>query len=190
MNKRFVLLLLWGCLSGLVHGQTKFEREYHIREDAVPAPALAFVQALALDGKAKWYMEEGLNQKSIEAKVKHRKQLYSIEFDLSGAIQDIEVGIRRDEVDASALPAIEAAFSKDFDRHKITKIQRQYSGAENALLRLMRGGGEENTTTRYEIIVRGRKAGRTDFYEYTFSAQGEFLRRSMIVLRNADNLEF
>lgn len=192
MNRGFALLLSLLFLSGgFAFGQTKYEREYRIREDAVPGPALEFVNALKLEGKVKWYMEEGLGQKSIEAKAKHRKKRYSIEFDLSGTLQDMEVEIRRDEVDEMALKHIDATFNKDFDRYKITKIQTQYSGESAALLRLAHSGGlEEGITKRYEIIVRGRKEGSTHFYEYTFTAQGDFLHRATIVLRNADNLEF
>jgi len=192
MNNRFIQLFLLVSLPAVcLFGQAKYEREYRIKESAVPPEARAFVDALQWEGRVIWYQEEGRDQKSVEAKTRHRKKQYSIEFSLSGEIQDIEVKTGKKEVSGSHLQAIEAVLSRDFSRLKISKIQTQYSGEAASLLRTMRTGTmEDGITTRYEITVKGKEGRITNFYEYTFSENGHYLKRSVILFRNADNLEY
>jgi hypothetical protein len=110
-----VLLLLF-CTGSLAFSQLKYEREYRISKEEVPEEALAYIQKIGFDKKVKWYREEGLKSWSIEAKTRDNGQLYSIEFDSLGRIEDVEIKIKWKEVHEEGKKAIEEVLRKDFSK--------------------------------------------------------------------------
>lgn len=172
-------------------GQVKFEKEYRIRDNEIPAKAKQFVDSLNISARVKWYMEEGTDTKSVEAKTKRDKKSYSIEFDTLGNIQDIEIEISKDQMPDAVLKAIHAKFAHEFAKYQFVKIQVQYSGRQADLLGFMLDKyGKEAVVIKYEIVVKGKNEGRYKWYEYTFSSNGNPENRSTVVFRNTDNLEF
>lgn len=186
----FLCCFLLGVLVKMP-AQTKFEREYRLKSSEIPVVAQTYVHSLGAKKKIKWYKEISQEGKSIEAKTKIRDHCHSIEFDQSGNLEDVEVKIDWEEVAKTTRQQIENYLEETFEKHKIRKIQRQYSGDSEAI----RGALVEEKVTkevmiRYEIVVKGKKNGEMNLYELLFSSEGQLLESYTIELRNTDNLEY
>ncbi len=187
INSFFLLLLSFGASFA----QEKFEKEYRIKAADVPLAARQFVDSLDFNRKVRWYMEVSQQGKSIEAKSKRNGQRYSVEFGLLGDLQDVEISISRRRLPVALRQEIEESLDAEFDKYKITKVQRQFMGARREILgHLTERSGDENLTVRYEIVLKGRKRGETNEFEYTYAADGVLEKRAKISLRNTDNLEY
>ncbi len=192
MQKEIILLALFCCLVATASwGQQKFEKETRIKIAQVPVPAQQFIAAIPFPRRIKWYKEENLSSSSIEAKTKYNKHKYSIEFGIEGELQDVEIKINWAEVPERTQTAIQQYLKETFNRFKYRKIQEQLSGETAAVLDYLLGKEKkENITTQYEIVLKGKKAGQTSWFEYTFDAQGKFKDQKTIIFRNTDNLEY
>jgi len=188
--KYFFLILLMLAWSE-AFSQKKFEKEFRIPESDVPAAAIEFVDAMNLEGKIKWYKEQGYDRMSLEAKTKHQGHRLSIEFSEDGTFEDLEVQVRENEIPQEVFNSISKYFSKTYKRHKLRKIQIQYTG-ETKLFEHFFAQKEAPAALvrRYEIIVSAKENGAYQMFEYLFSAQGEFLLKSVITLKPSDNIEF
>lgn len=173
------------------NAQQKFEKESRMKSADVPTAALQFIEEVEMDSNWKWYFEENLVGNSVEAKTKYDGKWYSVEFDISGKIQDIEVEKDLPEMDENVRSTILQTLDVMFKSHKIDKIQIQYSAENPVLLAIL-----NDITTRfdykvqYEIVVKGKKTDRPKLYELTFTENGELLESSEIIFRNTDNLEY
>lgn len=172
-------------------GQIKYEREYNLEKEKAPGIAITFIDLCCPNSKVKWYGEESLTGKSIEAKINYKGSLYSIEFDTSGYIQDVEKKIGLHDIPENARSSIVNKLDSIFSKHKVDKIQVQWVGSNQALYELI----EKNNSTlpftvNYEIVVKGRKEKSTKMYEVLFSMDGSVLSVSEIVQRNTDNLDY
>lgn len=191
MKLSMLFLLLIQLLSSNVLSAQKYEREYRIKSGEVPSEARQFVEDLDFDRNIRWYMEEGLDQRSVEAKTKYQGYRYSIEFDTTGQLQDIEVEVEWKALPTEKLQAICSQLSEDFDKFKIVKIQVQYSGNQEVLQQLTTDSFDtDSAEVKYELIVKGAEPGEVNWYEYLFSDAGTLEHRTVIVFRNTDNLEY
>lgn len=191
--KKLLTLCISLCWLTSLFGQGKYEKEYRIAEAKVPQLALSYVAGFDFEKKVKWYREENLNTASIEAKTKHQKQGYSIEFDTTGQLQDIEIKIDFQQMNTSAQKRICEALNKEFDRYKIDKIQKQYTGPATTIqtyIKQMPPVRPADILLQYEIILEGKKEKTIRLYEYTFTEQGQLVGKSRILLRNTDILEY
>lgn len=171
--------------------QVKFERESRLRVSEVPSSAVAFIEKAAISTKIKWYFEENEAGNSVEAKFRHQASDYSVEFDTSGLIQDIEIKIDLSELSALQQQAINTALGALFTKYRIRKIQRQYRGSTEDLLRVMQlVGVVSNNQIRYELVVKGRDSNGVNLYEITFDEEGQLLQKRLIIFRNAEHLEY
>lgn len=183
----FLMFLLVNALPA----QTKFEREYRIKPHQAPQAAKDFIRDAGLNGKVKWYAEEGLEGSSVEAKMVVGRQKLSIEFDTAGMIQDVETEISAENMDAAVLARINDHFGSVFNSHKIIKIQESYTGERDNLTAFLRDGSQRNLlTTHYEIVVKGRDASGMNLYEFLFNDRGDLISRLLIIHSNTDNLQF
>jgi hypothetical protein len=172
-------------------GQEKYEKESRIKAREAPARAIDFIDSLDIDARIKWYSEEGLDGKSVEAKYRKNKQKYSVEFDTLGNIQDVEIKVKWANLDAHLKDIITEQLGKDCDKHKIRKVQIQYSGDRDEILAKTKGKDKAtDITTRYEIIVRCRADWNVNLYEYLFSDAGQILTTSKIIFKNSSHLEY
>jgi hypothetical protein len=194
MNMKRLLifaLLLIGIFQMNANAQQKFEKESRLKPDDVPKKALQFIDAVEMDTRWKWYFEENLQGNSVEAKTKHQGKRYSVEFDTSGKIQDVEVEKSWKEMDEQLRGSILNALDSLFNSHKLDKIQIQYVAETNVLLEILNKKADQtDSKIQYEIVVKGKKTGRPKLYELTFTENGELLESSEIIFRNTDNLEY
>jgi hypothetical protein len=171
--------------------QQKFESESRLKQEDVPPAALQFIEAVQMNTRWKWYFEENLVGNSVEAKTKHNGEWYSVEFDTSGKIQDVEIEKSWQETDEQLRGNILQALDSLFISHKIDKIQIQYVAENTVLLGILNKKADQtDSKIQYEIVVNGKTTGRPKLYELTFNDKGMLLESSEIIFRNTDNLEF
>ena len=191
MIKRYFLLPLF--LIGLftANGQTKFEREYRLPLEAVPLSARQYIDTFVFSSKVKWFYEENLLGNSIEAKVKDNRKRYSIEFDTLGNLQDIEIQTKWNQLSVEVRTQIEQELTQKFTKHKIDKIQLQYTGNRDVLFAVIRNRTTTHSyTTKYELVVNAKAKGERKLYEITFNNEGDLEQVSEIIFKNTDNLEY
>jgi hypothetical protein len=184
-------LLLIGIFQMNARAQQKFERESRLNPDEVTAGALQFINSVKMDTRWKWYFEENLVGNSVEAKTKHNGKWYSVEFDTSGKIQDVEVEKDFSEIDEKTGGKIIKELDSMFSSHKIDKIQIQFTAESTVLLEILNNKADQaDSKIQFEIVVKGKKTGRPKLYELTFDDKGNLLDSAEIIFRNTDNLEF
>ncbi|MBK7873616.1 MAG: hypothetical protein IPJ74_24595 [Saprospiraceae bacterium] len=169
--------------------QQKFEREDRIKDASVPAQALAFIDSTKVDSRIKWYQEESHLGITIEAKFKYKKSRYSIEFDSTGIIQDIEIEIKT--LPKAVLERMNKELDSVFNKYKFQKIQLHYNGSEAVLAGVFEQEDMSNRlNTYYEIIIKGWELKTPKLYEITFDDEGHLIKKIHIIQRNSDNLEY
>lgn len=174
-----------------VYAQQKMEKESRIRAQQVPANAIQFMQSARIDSRIKWFLEEGIEKNSIEAKFKKDKTRYSIEFDTLGNIEDIEIEMRIDDLPAILQDSIEHKLGQDCQRYRPVKVQIQYTGKEAALLAKMQSGTiTRDIHTRFEVVVNCRTNKGPELLEYLFSDKGETISVTKIIFKSSSNLEY
>lgn len=178
-------LLLWTpCM-----GQKKYEREYRIKSDQVPEKAMSFLVSAFENAKIHWYREEGLTEKSVEAKFKASGQRYSIEFDQSGNIQDIEILFTVSQMSQPGQATLKDNLGNTFSKYKIVKTQIHWEGSEISLKEsLAQKKPVKGVLVMYELIVRGIRVKKEQYYEVTAESNGEIVSIKEIIQKNVDNL--
>jgi len=178
-------------LSYSQQDQLKYEREEKVKVNIIPAPVGDFVEGCGFTERVIYYREYSQDGISYEAKVRQDGIQYSIEFDDQGTLQDVELGIKWDSIPESTQAQIRQYLDSAFQRHRLKKIQQQWTGPAMELQKLIREADSGNHySTQYEIVLRGRTNGKTDWYEILFSEEGKLVRRSVFVPRNTDNLDY
>lgn len=187
--KFFLILLTFLFSVSMGYSQEKFEREYRIKVSEVPQKALDFIEGSFPSKKIKWYGEENLEGRSIEAKVKKDGNLFSVKFDTLGTIQDVEMLVKFRELDSPIKEKIEEELDAAFSNYKIQKVQIQWKGKIDALKSLI-SARESNGeyVTNYELVVRGKEGRQTDYYEFLFDTDGKLKKRLTIIQRTDHHL--
>lgn len=186
------LIFLLSLFSSVeLFAQEKFEKESRIKQRDVPQKALDFIESANIKGKMKWYLEQGLNRKSIEVKFQQNRKRLSVEFDTLGTIEDVEIELKATELPASLNNTINAQLQNDCIKYKIEKIQVQYSGSEEQLLaKLKNPASVQNLVTKYEVVVKCTSKNNVELLEYLFTDTGTVLSVSTIVFKNSSHLEY
>lgn len=187
--KKYILLIVLFSQFTLSYSQDKQEREYRIKRSEVSAKALQYVERNFEGVRIKWYGEENLDGKAIEAKGKRDGKLYSVKFSTDGDLQDIEMVVSFNSIPENVKNAVEKNLDKRFSKFRIQKTQIQWVGDAAELAALIRGEKITGTyATNYEITLQGTKDRRTDYYEVLADYKGEIVRESRIVQRTNQNL--
>ncbi len=191
MKRRILLFFSFLLLTISLQAQTKFEREYRLDANDVPLTAKEYLTSLGATKKIKWYKEISQTGKSIEGKTKINNACYSVEFDTTGVLEDVEIKIGWKEIAPQTQGAIRQYLEKEFDKFSFQKIQRQFVGKpEIVQLAISSDNPNEAVTISYEMVVKGRKNRKVKLYEFLFSQDGNFIESLPIELRNTDNLEY
>lgn len=188
-NNLIVVVIIFLSLNA-IQAQTKFEKEYRLKNTSVPANAQAFIDSLSFQEKVKWYFEENNAGNSIEAKFKAHKTKYSIEFDVDGKLQDVEIEIKWTDVPKPVQDQIITFIDANYGFFKIKKIQVQHSGTSDSVLHFLNDKKTQDITTRYELIVKTRLIRKVVLFEIVFDEKGQHLSTAQIQFKNIDNLEY
>jgi len=187
----YITVILLFATFHQLFGQQKYEKESRVKSGDVPVMAQQFVDSLGVRDKVKWYLEQGLDRQSYEAKFTLRKFKYSIEFDKSGTLEDVEVIRKWKELNTSLKESILDQLCDDCWKINMRRVQVQYTGERQILLNLVKSGeSKDDYEMRYEIVIRCRTRESTAEFEYLFTDTGQKLSRSEIVYKNASNLEY
>ncbi|MFW5760574.1 MAG: hypothetical protein ACOCXH_06315 [Cyclobacteriaceae bacterium] len=191
ISKDIIFLAFTLFFPAILLAQTKYEKEYRIKQEEVPEKALEFIHSASIDFSEKWYFEENLEGNSIEAKFKYNQKRYSVEFDTSGNFLDIEIKTPFDALLEKLQASIKNSLKNTYSKFKIRKMQVQYSGSIPSFADFLNEPNrEEHYNIHYEIVVKGKKNRRWNLFEMTYNSQGELKKTEQIILRNTDNLEF
>jgi signal recognition particle GTPase len=173
-----LILVLCTCFS---FAQNKYEREFRIRKGQFPTTAKNLLDTHVKNVKRlKFYKETDSTKSSYEAKFKKERLWYSMEFDVDGALEDIEITIESLDIPSDVLSNITTYLNKAFSKHRVKKIQQQYlASAEEKLQKTLRNAFQNLLipSLNYEIIVSGKENRNYLEYEILFDAQGNFINR-------------
>jgi hypothetical protein len=179
------------CCTLTLPAQEKFEKEFRLKEEAVPAAAIAFMDAAQLECKIRWFREESQLGTTLEAKFKHQGTHYSIEFDAAGFILDVEYEIPLSAIPEALVHQMHANLDSMFTRHRIIRIQHHLEGDRDFLLQFLQQDAIHNQLTAlYEMEVKAATSGQPALYEATMDHQGRLIGILKIVSRNTDLLEY
>ena len=189
--KNVILISALVATSLYVQSQVKYEREFRIKEHEAPPLAISFVDSVFSESRVRWYAEISHEGKSIEAKVNHNRKMYSIEFDLQGAIIDVEIEIKEQEIPEAVLQNIKHNLRENFDRYRIARIQEQLIAPRYGHYQFLKNGLIDGITTmNFEMTIKGTKNRKTGWFEFLFDNEGQIISKMPVVFRNTDNLEF
>ncbi len=174
-----------------LNAQEKLEEEYKVKEDEVPAQAKKWINETFGEMKGiKWYYEKSSGKVSYEAKLKTNNEIYSIEFDTTGLIEDIEQKYDWKNISQNTRKGLVHYFKSNYIKYKIIKIQKQYLGTPYNLKSLIKQNEMEGITVNYEIEFHGRTEKENELWECLFNSNGELLQKKKIILKPSNNLEF
>ncbi|MCE2613335.1 hypothetical protein LVD13_10155 [Flavobacteriaceae bacterium D16] len=182
-NSLVALLLLFFVTTGWA--QNKYEREFRIKKSQFPENAYAYLtNELENANRIRYYKEIDSNKVSFEVKFKKDRLFYSIEFDSTGELEDVEILIKEVDIPKSSLEAINAYLKENFTKYRIRKIQQQYSRvAFGSITNTLKKAFQNliDPKINYELIVGGKTDGNYQDYEILFDAEGNFisLRKSL-----------
>jgi len=187
----FLLLLLVNLI--LIAQNPKKEIEHVIDKSEMPAKAVELIHDWIEEGKkVRFYRERDLDQMSFETKFIWKGSRYSVEFYEEGRLMDVEKIIGLEDIDSQTQTAIKKSLSEQFEKYKIRKIQRQFTGkgmSDEEIVEELMEGETEQLTIKYEIVVDGREhSGDMGPYEMRFDSLGKKLVERKIIRRSLDNL--
>ncbi len=185
-----ILLNIWVLLIGFsVLAQEKREVERRIKEAEVPEAALSWIDnAFHKKSGVRWYEEISSGKMSYEAKFKWKMRRYSVEFDQTGKIEDIEIRRSIKKLPESFRKTFLSYLDQNYSKHKVTKIQEQWTGEDDDLITALQGQNLNGLTIRYEIEFYGKNDDEDELWEGLFEQSGELIQRKRIVLRPIDNM--
>ena len=190
---RFLLLTIMVLLQYSVgFSQVKVEREHRIKKNQFPEAAHDFIKEKLNDAKKiRFYKETDTTKITYEAKFKKDKLHYSVEFDESGKLEDIEILINEVDVPEGSWSNITKFLEEKFDKHKIRKIQQQYPITSEETAETTLTNAFQNLlipSLNYEIMVRGNIGDNHADFEILFNAEGDFIKMRESLPANYDHV--
>lgn len=169
--------------------QEKIEVEKKVTVQEVPPNAIQWVNSTFPNTRRiKWYYEQTSGLQSYEAKFKFQRQKYSVEFDTSGYLQDVEIETKWRRMSTKEKDLLGKTFAQ-IEKFDLKRIQIQYSDDPEELQKSFLQ--DQNYPLRkYEIEFTGIIDGEYAFWEGLISHEGIVLQIRKIVIPSLDNLEF
>lgn len=186
-----VLTILTFCSLNLWAQDTKREQEQRLPADQVPETSQAWLeQAFQGVKKVKWYREITSGKTSFEAKFKDGGHRYSVEFSVSGVVEDVEKKVTLGQLPANERNLLKKGFSQ-LKKFKLVKIQEQWTApTSEALLKAIQSNDPGMATIRYEVEFRAEIDGVNSLWEGLFDQSGTLLSKRRVQLRPTDNLDY
>jgi len=142
----------------------------------------------------RYYFQTDGESESYEAKLEWQGNSYSIEFDETGRVLNVEQLINWNQVSSEASKSIDEYLQKEFRRVNIIRLQRQYiadddddSDDEDFIDDILEDD-EEDFKIRYEFEVEGRSGKQIGAFELLFDHSGDLIQRRKIERRSVDNI--
>ncbi|MDX1314741.1 MAG: hypothetical protein R3356_04510 [Eudoraea sp.] len=189
---KYLLALVLLLFVTAAWSQNKYEREFRIRKSQFPEKAYSFLKDELQNAKRiRYYKEVDSIKVSYEVKFKRERLFYSIEFDASGELEDVEILVKESDIPNSSFEAMEAYLNGYFNKFRIRKIQQQYTleafgtvsnTLKNAFQNLI------DPKINYELIVGGSTDSGFQDYEILFDADGNFISMRKSLPANYDHV--
>lgn len=191
MNK-FTILIVLSSFHFSFFAQQKFEKEYRINSNEIPAKSLQIIKMWNFKKKVKWFAEESNDGKTFEAKVVYKRHSYSIEFSEEGQILDVEKKVKFSELSREIQLEIKENLSKKFKKYRIKKVQIQYSGTETAIYNevFQLKTTHERAKINFEIVLKAKKQNDYALYEILTDNKGNLIEELKFKQESSLNLEF
>lgn len=188
--------LLLTCLFFLAHisvsGQIKIEKEERIKPQEVPKKAPDWISQNFSDIKRiKWFKQIEDNYQSYEAKFKSNGLRFSVEFENTAVLKNVEIETEFDKILSPAKEMLTKKLEEKFIKFKFKKIQFEYLPANLAFQNF----SEKIKTPLpvpdfYEIELVGKTPEETKLYEARFDALGKLVQMREIKNAIALNLKY
>jgi hypothetical protein len=189
MNRKYFFTIIICFVFQTVFGQYKFEREYRIKQSEAPEQAIKFTNQIGFKNRIKWYAEESQDGKTFESKVYHNGKKHSIEFSSTGEIIDVEVKVKFSKLAENIQYKIKSVLKTKFKKFKIRKVQLQYKGDKELLIKGIKNDFE--IAPKFEIVLKGKSNKNFELYELLFDSTGERIEKELkFSPDNFDNLQF
>ena len=189
MIKLFSYTLIF-CFSLSVFSQ-KIEKETKVPSNKIPNLAKIFIENAVDSKKVKWYFEKNEHGNSYEAKFKLKRSKTSIEFDLQGNLQDVEIEISNSKIPRRVQKKMSKYFKAYFSKFKIQKIQKQFRGIKTVLLDQIRNLSIlKKDPTFYEIVVFGKSKSELKTIEFLFDISGNLISSKTVIQSNTDHIAY
>ncbi|MDB2607048.1 hypothetical protein N9Y48_04660 [Zobellia sp.] len=176
--KSALLLLLFFLFSTVtVFAQIKDEREHRIKKSQFPENARLFLHQKLVNARhIRFYKEIDGSKVSYEAKIKKDRLKYSIEFNIDGILEDIEVEIKPLDIPNDSYRKITKYLENNFKKYRIKKIQQQYRSNGDDVDETLRNAFQNLIvpTIKYELIIHGKNDKGYEQFEVLFNADGKF----------------
>lgn len=179
---RYKLLILILCLFSTFEyfGQSKNEKESKVLRTDFPIAAQQLLSLTPDNAKRiKFYQETDGDKSSFECKFKLHHFWYSVEFDQEGTLEDIEVKVRKHQIQESIRTTINNYLDQNSDKYDIIKIQEQYvyDGTLPAIEFYKSTLSNRNSiSSNYEIIVALKRNKSWTLNEMTFDINGRYIK--------------
>lgn len=188
-----VILMLSAPLA--MSQDVKNEVEDSIKRVEMPENALETLDEFWPDlTDIRYYFQTDGESESYEAKLEWEGSNYSIEFDDTGRVIDVEQLIDWKDVPSEAREGIDEYLQNEFRRVNIIRLQEQYiadneddSGDEDFIDDILEGD-DDDFIIRYEIEVEGRSGRQIGAFELLFDHFGDLIQRRKIERRSVDNI--
>jgi hypothetical protein len=159
------------CFLGSGLFAQKVEVERRIKANALPDQVLEFLQKKYPDKRRiKHYEEYNEKGRFYESKFCYEEKRYSVKFDSSGQLYDIERAVKFKSLPASISQQIESHLSDHFQRYRVVKVQEQLVDGQVA---------------GYELEAKGKASGRLGYFEFQFDTRGN--QKSVRAVEKPDN---
>lgn len=201
MKLYYQLLLLLSAIllisTDLVTAQdakdAKDEIERSIERGEMPAPSLSMLnQFWNEEKKVDFYRQSDGKKISYEAKLEWKGQQYSIEFDSTGSLINVEQLIDFKDIPVTSQNTITEEINKQYTRFRFTRIQRQFSAMDaddtDEILEDVIDEDYDELTIRFEIVVDAENKDVLGSFELLFDKHGNMIQKRRIVRRSLDNI--
>ncbi|MBO0321307.1 hypothetical protein J0X14_03285 [Muricauda sp. CAU 1633] len=158
--------------------QNKYEKESRIKKDAFPEKAYTLISEYLENAKrVRFYQETDSTKKSFEAKFKKGRLHYSVEFNETGDLEDVEFIITENDIPEDTWNTIKAYLDSQYPKLRIKKIQQQHPLTGQDPKRTLHEAFQNLMLPHinYKLVFSAKKEGKRKSYEALFNAQGNLV---------------
>jgi hypothetical protein len=165
--------------------QTKSEVEKRVTIGEVPEVALQLLQGYLDDAsKIRWYFEQDGVHQSYECKFNLYRKKYSIEFDVNGQLEDVEISFPLRNLPGPLIHSLKVQAKK----FKIKRSQIQFKVLKDEIFQplVFRTAINQSTINLFEleVILDG------EYYELLIDSTGKMISKRRIISPTGIYLEF
>lgn len=179
----------------VVFGQAdvKFEVEKSVDVSEFPVQSVDLLQpVLNQSNRTRYYLEVSSSDTTYELKTRYCNSWHSVEFDQEGNLLDVEQDVKFASIETDTREKINEWLTKTFERHKIKKVQIQYTVKYCQVADAINSFAKADYgcfVVRYEIVVAVKnKDGGYNLMEVLFATDGAVLLQRKIIEKNDDHV--